>query len=222
MFDEISASYDRLNHILSGFQDKRWRKNTIMKLKSYNFKYNRILDLASGTGDLAIECLKLEPNIIFSADISAEMLKINKIKFPNKNNFILKAEAEYLPFNNQYFDLCTVGFGVRNFENIENCINEIYRVLNKNGKFATIEMFSPYKRNLSIKLFSYYFETIMPKLGNRISNSKYAYNYLFESVNKFITIIDYKKLLERYGFKVIYIKNNFLNIVNTVIAEKIY
>lgn len=221
MFDEISPTYDKLNHLLSGYQDNRWRKGAVKYLASVSENYHNILDLASGSGDLGMEFMKLKPNKIFSADLSFEMLKIDKVKLPIELNQVVKAEAEHLPFRNDFFDLCGIGFGVRNFEHLSNCIKEISRVLKKGAKFLTIEMFKPSKPNIVNRSFRLYFEKVLPKLGNSLSKSEYAYNYLFESVDNFLTVKQYSDILEQKGLKILKTKNNFIGIVNTVFAEKL-
>lgn len=221
MFDEISPTYDKLNHILSGYQDNRWRKSAVKYLATLSDNYSNILDLASGSGDLGMEFLKLKPEKIFSADLSFGMLKIDKEKLPNNINQTVKAEAEHLPFKDNFFELCGIGFGVRNFEHLSECVKEISRVLAKSGKFLTIEMFKPLRPNIANKSFRLYFEKILPKLGNTIAKSEYAYSYLFESVDNFITTRQYSEILEQNGFKLLKCKNNFLGIVNTVVAEKL-
>src|SRR5260221_7709587 len=133
MFDEISPTYDRLNHVLSGGQELRWRKQAVKYLSAQSNKYENILDLASGSGDLAAAMLRLNPSHIYSADLSAEMLKINKKKVNSPKNIVLKANAQYLPFADNYFDLTGIGFGVRNFQKLALCIKEISRVLKPGG-----------------------------------------------------------------------------------------
>ena len=220
MFDEISPTYDKLNHVLSGYQDNRWRKSAVKYLASLNPVYSNILDLASGSGDLGMEFLKLSPKKLVSADLSYGMLEINKQKLPAELNTVIKTEAQFLPFRDNFFDLCGIGFGVRNFEHLNECIIEISRVLKKGAKFVTIEMFKPERPNIANRSFRLYFEKILPKIGNKVSKSEYAYSYLFESVDNFLTPAEYIKLLDNAGFKLLKRKNNFLGIVNTVIAEK--
>lgn len=222
MFDEISPTYDRLNHLLSGYQDNRWRKSAVKFLGSISENYDNILDLASGSGDLGMEFLKLNPIRIFSADISLEMLKIDKEKLPAQINQTIQTEAEHLPFKSGYFDLCGIGFGVRNFEHLSECIKEIGRVLKPGAKFLTIEMFKPEKPNIANRSFRLYFEKILPKIGNTLSKSEYAYNYLFESVDNFLTIKQYCEILQKNDLKILKTRNNFIGIVNTVFAEKIH
>lgn len=221
MFDEISPTYDKLNHLLSGYQDNRWRKSAVKYLASISGSYENILDLASGSGDLGMEFLKLNPKKMFSADLSLEMLKIDKDKLPEEINQPVKTEAEHLPFKSAYFDLCGIGFGVRNFEHLQECIMEISRVLKPGGKFVTIEMFKPLRANLANRSFRLYFEKVLPKIGNKMAKSEYAYSYLFESVDNFINIADYSAMLQKCGFRILKTKNNFLGIVNSVFAEKL-
>ena len=219
MFDEISPTYDRLNHLLSGYQDNRWRKSAVKHLATIG-SYENVLDLACGSGDLGLEFTKLNPKKLYSADLSFEMLKIDRQKLSESINIPVKAEAERLPFAGGMFDLCGIGFGVRNFERLGHCAAEINRVLKPGGSFLTIEMFKPERPNIVNRGFRLYFEKVLPKIGNRLSRSKYAYNYLFESVDNFLPVSEYAGLLEQNGFKVTKIRNNFIGIVHTVFAEK--
>lgn len=220
MFDDISPTYDRLNHLLSGMQDVRWRKHAVKYLMTRSDNYYNILDLASGSGDLALAMLKLNPQNIYSADLSSEMLKLNEKKVNSNRNIVLQANAQYLPFEDNYFDLIGIGFGVRNFQKLALCIKEIARVLKPGGRFLTIEMFKSRKNNLTSKTFKLYFRKVLPKIGKLVSKSDYAYDYLFDSVDNFLNVKDYEKLLKAAGMKVEYEKNNFLSIVHTVIAVK--
>ena len=158
---------------------------------------------------------------IFSVDISLEMLKINGEKNPDNRNVLLKAEAERLPFSDNYFDLAGISFGIRNFEKLESCVKEIHRVLKKGGILLVIEMFRPEKKNIVHGIFDFYFSKLVPRLGNKLSRSTYAYNYLFNSVNTFKSANEYCGILKEAGYEIDYKKNNFLGIVNTVLAQKI-
>jgi demethylmenaquinone methyltransferase/2-methoxy-6-polyprenyl-1,4-benzoquinol methylase len=221
MFDEISPTYDRLNHLLSGYQDIRWRRKAVKYLASIGSDYDYILDLAAGSGDLGMEFLALNPKKLYSVDLSGEMLKLNKEKLPKDINETIQADAEHLPLDNGLFDLCGIGFGVRNFQNLKNCLLEINRVLKPGGKFLTIEMFRPEKKTIVNKSFKLYFEKVLPKIGNTLSSSEYAYDYLFESVDSFMSHKAYCALLEETGFKTIKTTNNFLGFVYSVFAEKL-
>jgi demethylmenaquinone methyltransferase/2-methoxy-6-polyprenyl-1,4-benzoquinol methylase len=218
MFNEISPTYDKLNHLFSAGQDLRWRKQAVEYLKKYYPPPRYILDLAAGTGDLGIEFLKLNPETIFSVDLSQMMLRINKEKLKDNRNVLVKAEAERLPFGDNFFDLCGISFGIRNFERLESCLIEIKRVLKRGGRLLVIEMFRPENRKLIHTFFDFYFSRLVPRLGNRISKSSYAYNYLFNSVNTFESAVEYSSMLKEIGYKIEFRKNNFLGIVNTVIA----
>ena len=139
----------------------------------------------------------------------------------NSCTHFVKADAMYLPFADNYFKLAGISFGIRNFEFLNESIKEIGRVLDLKGKFLTIEMFRNPSQSLLLKAFLFYFNKIVPRIGNLLSHSNYAYNYLFRSVETFLSIDEYVKLLKGNGFRVIYQKNNFMGIVHTVIAEKI-
>jgi demethylmenaquinone methyltransferase/2-methoxy-6-polyprenyl-1,4-benzoquinol methylase len=221
MFDEISVSYDKMNHLMSAGQDLIWRKKAVKYLTSLDIKFKRILDLAAGSGDFGREFLKLNPELLFSADFSIEMLKINKKKLNSKKNIAIKADSEKLPFQNNFFDLCGISFGVRNFEHLEICISEIHRVLAANGLFCVIEMFKPAHETLFNKTFRFYFNKIVPGIGNLISRSKYAYNYLHSSVDNFIAVDRFISIAESGGFKLINKKNNFSDIVYSVCFQKV-
>ena len=220
MFDEISPTYDTLNHFMSGFQDIRWRKKAVKYLLSLNRLYKNILDLASGSGDFGKEFLKLKPRRIYSVDISLEMLKINRQKINNNINHQIKADSENLPFVNNCCDLCGIAFGIRNFENLDKCLKEIHRVLNDNGILFVIEMFKPHSDRLFDKSFKFYFEKLIPKLGNSVSKSKYAYDYLCDSVDNFLPVDNFISLAQDSGFTLIRKVNNFSGIVYSVCLVK--
>ena len=221
MFNDIAPKYDFLNHFLSAGIDKRWRKKTIRLLKPYHPK--QILDIATGTGDLAIEALSLNPEHITGSDISEEMLKIaeKKIEKKNLNNKIslLKASSEELPFPDSSFDAVTVAFGVRNFKDLEKGISEIFRVLKKDGVAAILEFSIPSFFPLK-QFYLFYFKRVLPFVGKMISKNKMAYTYLPETVLSFPQGTDFTKLLANKGFsKTIYKRLN-AGICTIYIAEK--
>jgi demethylmenaquinone methyltransferase / 2-methoxy-6-polyprenyl-1,4-benzoquinol methylase len=117
--------------------------------------------------------------------------------------------------------LTGISFGIRNFEHLADCVKEINRVLKKGGRLIVIEMFRPEKKTIIHTIFDFYFSRMVPKLGNMISKSNYAYSYLFNSVNTFKSVSEYHSILKVSGFQIEYSKNNFLGIVNTVQAKKI-
>ncbi|MGC4022240.1 MAG: bifunctional demethylmenaquinone methyltransferase/2-methoxy-6-polyprenyl-1,4-benzoquinol methylase UbiE [Cyclobacteriaceae bacterium] len=202
MFDSISSKYDFLNHFLSLGIDIRWRKKAIRLLAAD--KPKQILDVATGTGDFAIEALRLNPEKVTGVDISEGMLEIGrqKIKANGYEQFIeLKSgDSENLPFEENKFDAITVGFGVRNFENLEKGMSEILRVLKPNGRLVVLEFSKP--RMFPMKqLYSFYFNWMLPKIGKAVSNDPSAYTYLPESVRAFPDGQDFISVLSKLGFK---------------------
>jgi demethylmenaquinone methyltransferase/2-methoxy-6-polyprenyl-1,4-benzoquinol methylase len=214
MFDDISGSYDFLNHFFTLGLDLHWRR----KIRKYVIKNkilkNHLLDLASGTGDLTVQFLKLKPDILFSCDISEKMLSIQRKKINDEKLNIINASAEKLPFENEYFDVTGIAFGIRNFDNIEMSLKEINRTMKKGGYLIILDMFN--NKSAVTKFFDVYFSRIIPALGNLISRSKHrAYNYLYNSVKTFYTKEEFIDLLEKHNFKLVKVKTNFLNFVHT-------
>ena len=186
MFDNIAGNYDFLNHFLSVGIDKSWRKKAIKLLKEDSPK--QMLDIATGTGDFAIEALAINPDKITGVDISRQMLEVGKVKMKKKgvDNIIhlQYGDSENLPFDDNTFDAITVSFGVRNFENLEAGLSDMYRVLKPGGKVVIIEFSKP--ENFPIKqLYNFYFMNILPVIGKIVSKDHRAYTYLPESVNAF-------------------------------------
>ena len=186
MFNNISANYDFLNHFLSLGIDHLWRKRAVKQLKTVQPKM--LLDLATGTGDFAIACLKLNPDKIIGMDISSGMLEVGKVKMKKRAfDHIIDmqlGDSENLPFESNTFDAITVGFGVRNFENLEKGLSEMLRVLKPGGKAVVLEFSKP--KTFPIKqLFGFYSKVIIPLFGKYISKDERAYTYLPESVAVF-------------------------------------
>jgi demethylmenaquinone methyltransferase/2-methoxy-6-polyprenyl-1,4-benzoquinol methylase len=202
MFNNIAPKYDFLNQLLSLGIHKGWRKKTI-QLIAHNQPKN-ILDIATGTGDFAIEAMKLNPDRVIGIDISEGMLKlgVEKIKKLNLQDKVdLKlGDSENLPFDNNSFDAVTVGFGVRNFENLEKGIHEIYRVINHGGTFAVLEFSKPKKIPIK-QLYNFYFKYITPAVGKLFSKDASAYTYLPESVKAFPDGEAFLTILRNAGFK---------------------
>lgn len=202
MFDNISPKYDFLNHFLSMGIDVLWRKKAIRQLKSE--KPKQMLDVATGTGDLAIEALKLNPDKITGVDISEGMLEVGRKKIAKSNNqdrIELKyGDSENLPFDENTFDAVTVAFGVRNFENLEKGIAEIHRVMKPGGTFVVLEFSQPERFPVK-QLYNFYFNNILPLFGRAISKDNAAYEYLPQSVNAFPYGVRFTQLLEKTGFK---------------------
>ena len=202
MFNRISKKYDFLNHFLSMGIDKLWRKKAIRLLSEKPVE--SLLDIATGTGDFAIEALKLNPKQVIAADISEGMLQVGKDKVKKKKiDHIISFElgdAENLRFENDSFDAITVGFGVRNFENLEKGLADMYRVLKPNGQVAILEFSKP--RKFPIKqLYHFYFLNILPFVGRIVSKDASAYTYLPESVQEFPDGQKFLNIMEKIGYK---------------------
>jgi len=202
MFNNISGRYDFLNHFLSAGIDKGWRKKAIKMLKPYHPKI--MLDVATGTGDFAIAALKLDPSKVIGIDISTGMLEKGKEKM-KKKKFDDRIEMNYgdsenLPFEDNTFDAITVGFGVRNFENLEQGLSEMYRVLKPGGCAAILEFSKPKKFPVkqSFKVYSKY---VLPTIGKLVSKDKRAYTYLPESVEAFPEGKTFTGIMNKVGFK---------------------
>jgi demethylmenaquinone methyltransferase/2-methoxy-6-polyprenyl-1,4-benzoquinol methylase len=217
IFDDISGKYDLLNHLLSFGIDKRWRKKAL-KLTGVN-ENTFLLDVACGTGDVAIEARRQGVQKIIGADFSHNMLSL----FNKKSNWIIgnnvQMVAEQMPFRDNTFTNITVAFGVRNFYNIQEGFNSFYRVLKFGGK-ATIIEFSMPKNKLFAGLYKFYFKRILPFIGGLISGNRKAYTYLPESVEEFDMKVDLVKLLQNSGFRKINIYRFTFGIVQVLIAEK--
>ncbi len=201
MFDSIAPKYDFLNRFLSMGIDQIWRKKAINSLKEVNPK--QILDVATGTADLAIAALKLNPDHVTGIDISNQMLQVGRDKISNKalNGKITlqQADSANLPFEDNKFDAITVAFGVRNFEFLQQGINQMYRVTRKGGKLAVLEFSKP--KSFPFKqLYNFYFKYILPGWGGLISKSKTAYTYLPESVEHFPEGENFAAYLKNAGY----------------------
>ncbi len=202
MFDNISPRYDFLNHVLSLNIDKIWRKKTIKKLKPY--RPTTILDIATGTGDFAIAALKLGDVKVTGIDISEGMLNVGRKKVAAKKleNQIQfkKADSEKLPFDDDTFDSAIVGFGVRNFENLQKGLAEILRVIKPGGAFFVLEFSKPVSFPFK-QIYMFYFMRILPFIGRIISKDSRAYTYLPESVNEFPDGDRFLTILADVGFE---------------------
>ena len=202
MFDNISEDYDGLNRVISLGIDVSWRKK-VVKLVGEN-NPQQILDIATGTGDLALMMSELNPEKIVGLDISEGMLqvgrqKIAKANLSNKIKMIV-GDSENIPFPDNTFDAITVSFGVRNFENLDKGLTEILRVLKPGGKFVVLETSNPTKFPFKqgYKLYTNY---ILPIIGKLFSKDKVAYSYLSETANSFPFGEAFNNILQKNGFK---------------------
>lgn len=186
MFDNISANYDFLNHLLSLSIDKGWRRKVVRLIRQD--KPQQILDVATGTADLAIAMAKIAPEKVVGVDISDGMLEVGRQKVRKKGLTELvtleNGDSENLPYPDASFDAITVAFGVRNFENLEKGLREMYRVLRPGGKLLVLEFSQPTRFPFK-QLYNFYFRNILPLLGKLVSRDQSAYTYLPESVGAF-------------------------------------
>ncbi|BDB56595.1 bifunctional demethylmenaquinone methyltransferase/2-methoxy-6-polyprenyl-1,4-benzoquinol methylase UbiE [Flavobacterium ammonificans] len=201
MFDTISGNYDNLNRVISFGIDVKWRKKVLKMIGKSHPK--TILDIATGTGDLAILMAQTKADKIIGLDISAGMLEVGVQKIANKNLSktieMVLGDSENIPFEDDYFDAITVAFGVRNFENLEKGLSEILRVLKPNGTFVILETSvpdkTPYKQG-----YEFYSKNILPLIGKLFSKDNVAYGYLSESAAAFPYGEKLNNILRKIGF----------------------
>ncbi len=222
MFDNIAPKYDFLNHFLSLGIDFTWRKKTIALLHPYQPKF--ILDVATGTADLALEAVRqLSPEKVIGIDIAGEMLEIGRRKIEKRkltSSILLQlADSENIPFPDNSFDVVTVAFGVRNFENLERGLLEMHRVLKPGGMVAILEFSKPTLFPFR-QLYNFYFKNILPLIGRFTSKDSKAYSYLYESVQAFPDGRNFVKLLETIGFQLATHKSLTLGISSIYLAKK--
>lgn len=187
MFDDIAPTYDKLNHRLSWNIDKSWRKKAIRSLAE--FRPQKILDIATGTGDFAIlSAQMLKPQEIIGADISEGMMQVGrrKVKEANLDEVISfkKEDCLNLSFGDESFDAVTAAFGIRNFQDLDKGLREICRVLKKNGHLCIVELTTPITFPMK-QLFWIYSHTILPVYGKLVSKDKSAYRYLTKTIEAF-------------------------------------
>jgi demethylmenaquinone methyltransferase / 2-methoxy-6-polyprenyl-1,4-benzoquinol methylase len=217
MFDAISGNYDGLNRVISFGIDIKWRKKVLKLVADKNPK--TVLDIATGTGDLAILMAQTSAEQIVGLDLSPGMLEIGKTKIKNKNLSskieMIVGDSEKLPFEDNSFDAITVAFGIRNFETLEKGLAEIKRVLKPNGIFVVLETSNPTKFPYKQGYF-FYTKYILPIIGKLFSKDNVAYDYLSQSASIFpfgealnnifrkIGFIDVKAMPQTFGVATIY------------------
>lgn len=202
MFNNISGHYDFLNHFLSMGIDRAWRRKAIGLLRESQPKM--ILDVATGTGDFAIEALRLNPDRVVGVDIAEGMLDVGRHKLRERkldDRIELKfGDSENLPFEDNIFDAVIVAFGVRNFENLVAGLREMHRVVKPGGQVVILEFSKPSKFPMK-QLYNVYFTAILPLLGRWISRDSSAYRYLPESVKAFPDGQQFLDVLTTSGYK---------------------
>ncbi len=221
MFDNIASNYDFLNHLLSMGIDITWRKKAVRMLKPFAPK--QMIDIATGTGDFALECLSLNPDKITGVDISNQMLEVGRQKMQKKgvsDKIEMKyGDSENLPFEDNQFDALTVAFGVRNFQNLEAGLSEMSRVLKPGAPAAVIEFSTPQRFPFK-QLYWFYFKNILPTLGKIVSKDARAYTYLPESVETFPHGDKFATIMKNCGFKEVQVIPLTLGIASIYFGKK--
>lgn len=202
MFDNIAHRYDFLNHLLSAGIDNLWRRKAIKHIAT--FKPKVIMDMATGTGDFAIDAANMIPlERLVALDLSEEMLVIGRKKIKKPAHRIIefvKGDSENLNFESDTFDAMTAGFGVRNFENLEKGLQEMYRVMKPGAPLVILEPSTPDNKFIRA-IFNIYFKGVMPLIGRLFSKDHRAYTYLPESVEAFPKGAAFTSILKKVGFK---------------------
>lgn len=222
MFDNIAPTYDRLNHILSFSIDRIWRRRVVRKV--HHMKPHRVMDLATGTGDLAIKLAKRIPKAhIMGIDLSDKMLAVAADKVRRKgledHIALYQGDAEHLDVADGLVDVVTIAFGVRNFGNLEQGLSEIFRTLRSGGHIVVLEFSTP--RNPIVRwAYKLYSNHIMKPMGGMISKDKEAYNYLPDSIVEFPSPERFMEILQSVGFSKCRRHSQSFGIAQIYIAEK--
>jgi ubiquinone/menaquinone biosynthesis methyltransferase len=218
VFSSVASKYDVMNDFMSAGLHRLWKDKMVKELKFLPNQNYKTIDVAGGTGDIAFRIFKKakEQNAdvqIEVADINAQMLEVGKARAVDKNLFsdlnFNCCNGEELPYPDNSFDYFTIAFGIRNFTNIQQGLNEAFRVLKPNGKFICLE-FSQVNNLPLAKLYDLYSFNLIPKIGKIVAKDEASYQYLVESIRKFPNQENFKKMIEKAGFKnVFYTSLNF-------------
>jgi demethylmenaquinone methyltransferase/2-methoxy-6-polyprenyl-1,4-benzoquinol methylase len=229
MFDRIASKYDLLNHLLSVGIDRRWRKGVRVELSKIIKKHSKktdtiiLLDVATGTGDLAFELAKTGIAEIHGVDISGEMLSVAQKKKQKHNGstciFFEYGDGENLKYDDQSFDFVTIAFGIRNFQDVKKGLQEMKRVLKQGGSILLLE-FSKIRNPLMKGLYYLYFHGIVPLIGRLVSHDRSAYRYLPQSVKEFPDPSGFIRMLQSAGFVDCRYKSKTVGIASIYIARK--
>ena len=222
MFDHIAPAYDNLNHLLSWGIDKYWRKKAIALLKP--FRPQHIMDVATGTGDFAIKaCKELNPDELIGTDISEGMMNVGREKVKQlgleRQISFAKEDCTSLSFPDNRFDAITVAFGVRNFEDLDRGLKEMYRVLVPGGHLVILELSTPERFPMK-QLYSIYSRIVIPSLGKLLSKDHSAYTYLPQSIKAFPQGEVMQRILHKAGFNQVRFKRLTLGICTLYFATK--
>lgn len=222
LFDNIASDYDKYNHTASFGFDRSWRRKAIRKLKPYGPE--RIMDVATGTGDFAIQTfLRLRPRELTGVDLSEGMLSVGREKVMraglSEHIRFLKEDCSRLSFADGSFDAVTVAFGMRNFENLDACLKELLRVLSVGGHLVILELSEP-KRIIVKQLFDIYSGLVLPLIGKLMSGDLRAYTYLPKSIKAFPQGEVMKGILEGAGFREVEFERLTLGVCTLYFAKK--
>lgn len=222
MFDHIAPTYDRLNHLLSMNVDRMWRRRVVRIVRRMHPK--RILDVATGTGDLAIAMAeRIHECRILGVDLSEAMLEKARRKIAarglDEHITLDRGDAEHLDVGDGNVDVATVAFGVRNFENIEACLREIRRTIKPGGALVVLEFSKPRNRFFGA-LYHWYFHKILPRIGRLLSKDPCAYEYLPESVDEFPSPEAFAAMLRDAGFVSCEVRSVSFGIAQIYIARR--
>lgn len=221
MFDTISSNYDGLNRVISFGIDVKWRKKVVAIVAKTSPK--QVLDIATGTGDLAINLAQTGATKIIGLDLSEGMLAVGKKKIAQKDLSgkieMVQGDSEALPFSDNSFDAITVAFGVRNFETLEKGLEEIYRVLRPGGIFVVLETSVPTKFPFR-QGYNFYTQNLLPLIGKLFSEDKDAYSYLSESAAAFPYGENFNNILKETGFNRVESKPQTLGVATIYTASK--
>ena len=222
LFDNIAPTYDALNHTLSFGFDRAWRRKAIRSLAAYNPA--SVLDVATGTGDFALAIAReLKLSQVTAVDISEGMMSVGREKAAREGLHDVvcfqKEDCSHLSFSDDSFDAVTVTFGVRNFENLDACLCEMHRVLNKGGHLVLLELSYPHNRLWRL-LFNIYSKVVMPVVGRIISGDDSAYTYLPETMAAFPQGEFMREILLKNGFSQVSFRRLTMGICTLYIAEK--
>ena len=222
MFDDIAPTYDRLNHILSLSIDKIWRNRVVRTVRRLGAKH--ILDIATGTGDLAIAMArKIEGSTLCGVDLSPQMLEVAKRKVTSggldSRISLMEGNAEKLDLESQSVDAITIAFGIRNFENKDKCLIELHRVLRNGGNLVILEFSNPTNRFIGW-LNRIYSHKILPWIGGLISKNRSAYEYLPSSVDSFPNPDEFMQIISQAGFSKVTRRSQSFGIAQIYTAHK--
>lgn len=224
IFNDISPTYDRLNHLLSFNVDKSWRKKTIAHIQKNKNDPLNVLDVCCGTHDLGLECLKQFPKAhIHALDFSSEMLKVGDQKLARlgvSGSFTTQCgDALKLPYSDNSFDVVMCAYGVRNFDDAQKGMQEMLRVLKPNGQVLVLEFFRPTKP-MATFFNKTYAQFVLPCMGRLVSGHTSAYHYLKDSIRGFLSTDEFEGMLKTIGFQNVQTKSFLMGISSCVSAQK--